>query len=119
MKNAILLLVLSLMITLQGCVSTGVNGEKVIGRPGSLFWFDSADRATITAHYKENCTSYGYKDKTPEMTQCLQTEIREGKRDAHVQFDQGMKGFSQATQPRETYRTNCTTWGSNTSCTTR
>jgi hypothetical protein len=115
MKNKALLLALPLVITLQGCVSTGVNGENVIGNPGSPAWFGTASRATINAHYKETCLGYGFLNGTTAMAQCIQSESKTTKQGA----DNRLQNFIESTKPKSTYNTNCTSWGRNINCTTR
>ncbi len=115
MKKKSLLLILPVVITLQGCVSTGVNGENVIGNPGSPAWFGTASSQTINAHYRSTCLEYGFVIGTTAMAQCMQSESKTTKQGA----DDRLQNFIESTKPTPTYRTNCTTWGVNTNCTTR
>jgi hypothetical protein len=117
MKNIILLIGVATL--LQGCGTTGVNGENVIGRPGSPLWFGTASRATINAHYKENCRDYGFKDGTPEMAQCMQTELRTGRQGSSDRFTNALNKFNDSMKPAPTVRTNCTSWGRTINCTSR
>jgi hypothetical protein len=91
------------LATLSGC-STGRSGEQVIGRPGSPLWFSSASMATKTHYYKQSCFAYGFKDGTPEMAQCLQTEMQSGKSSARDRVNSMNRSVT------------CTTYGNRTTC---
>jgi len=69
---------LALAAATSGC-STGVLGEQVVGSPGSLMWFSTASTATQINYFKGNCLGYGFTPGTPQMAQCLQTEITSSK----------------------------------------
>ena len=104
MKSLPLLGMLCLTLAGAGGCSTGSSGEQVIGRPGSPLWFGTASMATKTTYYKQACFAYGFKDGTPEMAQCLQTEMQSGKSSAQDRIDSMNRSVT------------CTTYGNRTTC---
>ena len=69
--------------TITGCaVSTGVQGERVAGSPGSPAWFYTASVPTQIAYFKQICSAYGFKDGTNNMSQCLRSEMQTAKQRA-------------------------------------
>jgi len=109
-KRLMLTILLLGVIPLSGC-STGATGESVVGMPGSAFWFKTASQPTIIAYFKRSCLSYGYKDGTPNMAQCLQAEIG----DARQRASDRMKNATTYKAP--TMRTiSCYNYGTITQC---
>jgi hypothetical protein len=72
--------------------------------PGSPLWFSSASMATKTHYYKRSCFAYGFKDGTPELAQCLQTEMQSGKSSARDRVNSMNRSVT------------CTTYGNRTTC---
>ena len=72
------LIVGTALLILSGC-SKGVNGETVMGSPGSPMWHSTASLETQLQYFRSNCLGYGYKLGTPQMAQCLQTEMQNSK----------------------------------------
>jgi hypothetical protein len=64
--------------SISGCTSTGANGERISGVTGSVSWYKNASMQTKVNHFKPDCLAYGFKDGTPEMSQCLQSAIQDG-----------------------------------------
>ena len=104
MKSLPSLGMLCLALAVVGGCSTGRSGEQVIGMPGSPLWFSSASMATKTHYYKRSCFAYGFKDGTPEMAQCLQTEMQSGKSSARDRVNSMNQSVT------------CTTYGNRTTC---
>jgi hypothetical protein len=65
-------------ILLSGC-ATGLDGETVIGRPGSPAWFRTASAETKLHYFTTICNGYGFKIDTPQMSQCIQNETLNAK----------------------------------------
>jgi len=84
-----------------GC-STGVNGETVMGRPGSPAWFNSASPQTIAAHFTEVCKTYGFQPNTPQFADCLKDTINSSRADASRKSAAIMQSI-QANQPKTCY----------------
>ena len=80
MKNTYqsLSIILFIPFIVVGC-STGVSGENVFGREGSLFWFKTASTATQVSYFQDICRNYGFKEQTVEMAQCIQNESNSAK----------------------------------------
>ena len=104
MKSLSLIGLLCLALAAVSGCSTGRLGEQVLGRPGSPLWFKSASMATKTHYYKQACFAYGFKDGTPEMAQCLQTEMQSGLSSARDR----VKSMNRSV--------TCTTYGNRTTC---
>jgi hypothetical protein len=69
-----------LSVAVLGACSTGVNGERVWGMPGSPAWKSTADPETIRAYYEKFCIAAGYETNTQEMDSCVErTMIEENK----------------------------------------
>lgn len=64
-------------IALTGC--TGTKGETYYGMQESPMWFSTAAPETIATFYRKRCASYGINPDTPEMSECIQREIRQTK----------------------------------------
>jgi hypothetical protein len=80
MKKLLAVMTLATMVT--GC-ATGIQGEKIVGRPGSPMWFSTASVPTQIAHFKQICSAYGFNDSTLNMSQCLRSEMQTAKQRAH------------------------------------
>lgn len=76
-KSYFLLLPLA-SIFLSGC-ATGLDGETVMGSPGSPAWFNSASPKTKLHYFTEICSGYGFKVDTLQMSQCIQNETLNAK----------------------------------------
>lgn len=77
MKIIIYSFVASAML-LTGC-STGANGERVMGSPGSPIWFSTASIQTQAEYYKSLCKAYGVTENSSAMSGCIQTEMSNGR----------------------------------------
>ena len=60
-----------LIATSLSACSKGLSGETVMGMVESPMWFKTASRATITAHFGEICSSYGYEKGTDAFRDCV------------------------------------------------
>jgi hypothetical protein len=94
---------------ISGC-STGAHGEQIFGMTGSVAWFRTASMQTKINYFKPDCLSYGFKDGTQEMSQCLQSAIQDGESSAR----QRHKSFNDSLQ--RSRRRTCTTYGNRTTC---
>jgi len=93
-----------------GC-STGVNGETVMGRPGSPAWFNSASPQTIAAHFTEVCKTYGFQPNTPQFADCLKDTINSSRADASRRSAAAAAALQsiQANQPKTCYSSGSVT----------
>ncbi|AXE62028.1 hypothetical protein [Candidatus Thioglobus sp. NP1] len=107
MKLSLKLIILPIFFLLQSC------SHPV----GSAMWHKKAPNADITNYYKEMCLGFGYKTETPELIQCIQTEIGNGMDRADAQVSQMIKSLQNIDRPRNKVKTNCTTWGNDINCT--
>jgi hypothetical protein len=94
------------LLTLTGC-ATGVLGETVAGRPGSVMWFKTASSETQVNYFTNICKSYGFNVGTVEMSQCIQSESVNARN----------RSSSRLQNSINSNRTiNCTTFGNTTTC---
>lgn len=80
-------------IALSGC--TGTMGETYYGMQESPMWFSTAAPETIATFYRKRCVTYGIKPDTPEMSECIQQEIRQTKME---------RALRDASRPRKVYQ---------------
>ena len=102
--NAMTAVFLSSLIVVAGC-SRGVEGERVLGRPGSSAWFNWASHFTIAAHYEKVCDRYGFKKGTDDFANCMmETEGRD--RNASAAQSERVSDYLKSKK-----KTECSTWG--------
>ena len=107
MKKLLAVALIATMVT--GC-ATGIQGEKVVGRPGSPMWFSTSSVPTQIAYFKQICSAYGFKDSTPNMSQCLRSEMQTAKQRAQENINSSRSTSSSTTV--------CQQWGSGMRCET-
>ena len=107
MKIVLSLLILPMILLLQSCSPT----------IGSAAWHQRANSVDIINYYTEMCLGFGYKSETPELTQCVQTETRLGMDRADAQWSQMIDSFQKMGNQKNKIKTNCSTYGNNTNCT--
>lgn len=73
------LYVFGVCLGLAAC-GAGVEGEAIIGRPGSNAWTHTASPATQMAYFTTTCLNYGFKPETPQMAYCLDHQARDAQR---------------------------------------
>lgn len=72
------------------------NPDGSMGSPGSPFWFRTAPREVIAAHFQEVCSTYGFAPGTAAMAQCVAQEARNGQGRATAYFE-GLQRWGNAT----------------------
>lgn len=70
-----------LVVVLSSCAADGGAGTE-----GSPLWFMRTSETQRVAYYHSICLGYGFKDDTPQMSQCLQTEAISAKSSARLRM---------------------------------
>tara|TARA_B100000780_G_C21036403_1_gene415663 strand:- start:56 stop:355 length:300 start_codon:yes stop_codon:yes gene_type:complete len=84
-----------------------VSGCKGVGLSESPLWHGTASQETKIEYFKAECLGFGYKSRTPEMAQCIQTQMNQSKTSAGKRMD----------SINQSHRTiTCKTWGNTTRC---
>ncbi len=65
-----------------GCDSAGN-----LGREESPFWHKRTSISEKMSYFKPKCKTYGFKENTPEMRQCIVNEIRISQKAARDQMN--------------------------------
>lgn len=102
-------LVLTWAILFLTACSTGIKGEQIIGSPGSPAWFMSASIDTQMEYFRKICMGYGFKEDTPDMSRCLQTEARSAKSQARNKMSEAFQNLGKDSM-------TCRTVGNITKC---
>jgi len=85
------------------------------GARGSHAWFQSAEMPDKILYVKEICKGYGYSDRTPGMTECIATEMRDRKRAANQSLDNIGRSLGEIGNSYGS-RVTCQNYGSITNC---
>ena len=103
-------------LCLLGCQpdEIGVDGEGIYGIPGSLSWFSTASPRTQAAYYGRLCQTYGYVWGTPQMANCVASEIRNGKAQATRTFQASVNFADQLNRPAPTSSCRINQFGAST-----
>ena len=103
-------------IALISCLvltSCGGNGNG-IGMAESPMWHKTASKEVRIEYFKDQCTDFGFKVGTTQMSQCIQNQMNQSRSDASAQMDR----VSQWNQQNRIRSTNCNQFGSQINCTT-
>ena len=65
-------IVVGYFLILQSC---GGNNGAGFGRVESPMWHSTASAEVKRSYFRSQCLDFGFTDKTPEMAQCLQTQM--------------------------------------------
>ena len=82
---------------------------------GSNIWFKLAEPEERIAYYKKICYGYGYKYNTPNMTECIATEIRNKRVESYegiAEIGRNLGKYGSSSGKRVT----CQTYGTITNC---
>jgi hypothetical protein len=96
-----------LAFAISAC-STGVSGERVMGRKESPMWFRSASRATIISHFSDICRSYGFEAGTERFSECLQETEAQSRAAANARANSSNAALQNSLQ-KQKQPTFCTT----------
>jgi hypothetical protein len=100
----------AMAITLAGCQTGG------IGMPGSPAWMMSTSPEQKADFYRSQCVGYGFKQGTPGMAQCMQTEAASARSAASSRMD-SLNAMNAANQ-RSMQTTTCRPVGNMVQCST-
>ncbi|NRP09357.1 hypothetical protein XMD509_000358 [Marinobacterium sp. xm-d-509] len=81
-----------------------ISGCQTIGRPGSKLWHNTASIEEQVQYFSSICRSYGFKEGTPEMSQCISQERMNSSNAADQRAARGAALY-RSMQPRTV---NCT-----------
>ena len=96
------------LLLLQSC---GGEGQG-IGMVESQWWHKTASAQVKRDHFRGQCLGFGFTDNTPEMAQCLQTQMNNSRSAANQRAQQAYQNYN-ATRMRTT---TCNTFGNTITC---
>ena len=102
-------------ITLSFLGACGGSGNG-IGMAESPVWHSTASIEVKTEYFKKQCIGFGFKENTPELAQCIQTQMTNSRSDASARMDRAIANQQAIANANRVSTYNCTTFGRNTTC---
>ena len=101
------------IMLLSSCAEDGGLGGE-----GSPIWFSRTTPEQQAVYFQKVCSGYGFSPSTPEMAQCVATEVRSGRARSQAQLQQiGNSLQNTGNSPAiQTTNTRCSTFGNNLNC---